>query len=207
MADEETVGVSENTETKVWTTEDPAVDWARYEGQFDRIDKGVRHRLACLLVFDGFLIVALAGERSANAEFNMTFELLILWLGFVVSLVIHWSQYRDLCHRRFLCGRWTSIYPEIQPAPFGGEELGEGSPAFAPSALIALLSATMWIVMTGITLGSKLAPADMISLNGILGAVRIGVLIATGAALVAFYLEFAMFYSSSTSEKEPPRKW
>lgn len=197
----DTTGEVENVACKVaWTTGDPEKDWTRYQVQFDRIDQGVRHRLACLLAFDGFLILALSGERSADVGFNITFELMVLWLGFVVSLVLYWSQYRALCHRRYLCEGWTSIYPDVQPAPCGYERFEGGSPAVAPSALIALLSAILWLVMTGVTLGWKLAPAEMISQNGVFIVVRIGVLIATGVALVALYLLIALHVPSRGPE-------
>ena len=201
MGVSETGGAAENVAGKArWTTGDAERDWARYQGLFDRIDQGLRFRLACLLAFDGVLILALSGERSANFQFNVVFDLLVLWLGFAVSMVMYWSQYHALSHRRFICGGWTSIYPNAQPTPFGNENAMGSAPAVAPSALIALLSALLWLVMTGVTLGRGIAPTDAISETGLMGAVRAGVLIATGVALVALYLLIALHDPSRGAE-------
>lgn len=207
MGVNETVGDVENVGGKVgWSTGDAEKDWARYQGLFDRIDQGLRFRLACLLAFDGVLILALSGERSANFQFNVVFDLLVLWLAFAVSLVMYWSQFHALSHRRYLCGVWGSVYRNSQPTPFASESATSGPPAVAPSALIALLSALIWLVMTGITLGRGIAPTDAISQSGLMGVVRAGVLIATGLALVALYVLMALHDSSRGLEKEPPRE-
>lgn len=203
MADEEEVGAPENTATKVWTTGDPAVDWARYEGQFDRVDAEVRHRFVCLPALDAIVVCGVIGGRGMNVDVGMALTALFMWLGFAVSLMIYWSQYRARCYRRDLCKVWPSLYPEVSPAPYGYQDFVDGSPSVAPSAMVALLSSMSWLFILII----MLLPSGLYLLTDFLNWIRCGAFFASLVALAVFYVVFAKFYASRHSSTEPPRKW
>lgn len=128
------------------------VDWARYEGQFDRIDGAMRHRMACLIALDGvlFLVLTLLAIVPAvgNREIATAFVAFLPWLGLSVSLAIFWKQYLVHEYRRDLQRAWKLHYPGIRPTPLGLESRDPGTLVGRPGVLFALLSSVTWLLVS-----------------------------------------------------------
>ena len=184
---------------------DPAADWARYEGQFARLDGSIRHRTACLIAFDGVLIVVLAllaiGPLSGYRDFATSFAAFLPWLGLSASIVLYWAQYRTYEYRRELQRAWKKCNPEFQPAPYGLETRDLGTLVGAPDILFALLSSLTWLILFGFAMAHHFVVDDKITifmmgrlpymLSGILGCVTV----------VLFYCASVTHFANKDAER------
>lgn len=203
MADKGNGGAAPSEKPKVtetWTTGDPDKDWARYEGCIDRIDVAVRYRFACLLGFEVLLAFVLAfiaaGGSGGNQELKIALTSLLPWLGFVVSLVVYWAQYRALEYRTMLRSGWTALYPDTFPTPFGKRARESERPSVGSDALVPLLSGGVWLGVGGILLLGEFWPGFHMPPSMFTGLIMWGTLAAYGVTLIVFYV-CAGFYTTS----------
>jgi hypothetical protein len=204
MGTVESTGTVEGDATKAWTTGDPEKDWARYQGQFDRTDRGLRQRIACLLTFDVLLLmgIALAGYGNATALWPVL-PLFMFW-GFVVSLTTYWAQYRAIAHRRICAERWSTLYPDEYPAPGGAECTQSGHISAEFPVLVPLISVVVWLLMVAYYVEeswSLMATRDLSRGMGALAGIAVVV------ALIKFLDIWAAFGASIDQDRNPPRKW
>jgi hypothetical protein len=184
---------------------DPALDWARYQSQFDRIDGEVRHRMHCLITLDGvllFVLIAwLATQSLIDRDFSTTTLWFFLpWLGMSFSLGVYWSQFRTNEYRRELQRAWMSRYPNAYPMPCGMLTQDPGSLHLAPGVLLGLLSSVFWSVVFGVSLGFAWWSGDQQSLRTLNSFQFFGALVLGAVSILTLYFAATARISIRTPE-------
>lgn len=204
----ESEGNSNTTEVaKVRTatfTGDMDKDWGRFVGYFGQIDQGLRHRLACLLGFNGLWLIGVAQVSYVNSPELFSAKVLIYLVGFLASLALYWAQYRAVAHRRALVRDWESRYPDPYPSPGGVEWASVGSVSADPHVLIPFTLAVFWLIAGAwrfSTARNWLSGRYIEMLSCGVAGILVIVVVLTFAPV------FVNFRAEMDPERKPPRKW